>query len=59
VHRVFVGKPEARVVNQSIQIKKPEGKRPWVDPGVDRMITLRLMYRKWDLGYGLDLAGSG
>jgi hypothetical protein len=26
----------------------------WGDPGVDGRIILRLMFRKWDGGYGLD-----
>jgi hypothetical protein len=29
------------------------------DPGVDRRIILRWFFRKWDVGYGLDRAGSG
>jgi len=29
------------------------------DPGVDRMIILGRIFRKWDVGYGLDRAGSG
>jgi hypothetical protein len=31
----------------------------WGDPGVDRRIILRWIFRKWDVGYGLDWAGSG
>jgi len=29
------------------------------DPGVDRRIILRWIFRKWDVGNGLDRAGSG
>jgi len=29
------------------------------NPGVDGRIILRLIFRKWDMGYGLDRAGSG
>ena len=29
------------------------------DPGVDGRIILRWIFRKWDVGYGLDQAGSG
>jgi hypothetical protein len=29
----------------------------FVDPGVDGKIILRRVFRKWDVGYGLDLAG--
>jgi len=29
------------------------------DPGVDDRIILRWIFRKWDMGYGLDRAGSG
>jgi hypothetical protein len=29
------------------------------EPGVDGRIILKWIFRKWDLVYGLDLAGSG
>ena len=29
------------------------------DPGIDGRIILRLISRKWDVGHGLDRAGSG
>jgi len=29
------------------------------DPDVDGRIILRWIFRKWDVEYGLDLAGSG
>jgi len=29
------------------------------DPGIDGRIILKLIFRKWDEGNGLDLAGSG
>jgi hypothetical protein len=29
------------------------------DPGVDGMIILRWIFRKWDVVYGLDRIGSG
>jgi hypothetical protein len=30
------------------------------NPGVDRIVILRLIFRKWDGGrHGLDLSGSG
>jgi hypothetical protein len=29
------------------------------DPGVDWSTLLRWIFRKWDVGYGLDRAGSG
>jgi hypothetical protein len=29
------------------------------DPGVDGKIILRWIFRKWDVGFGLDRAGSG
>jgi hypothetical protein len=31
----------------------------WGDPGTDGRIILRWIFRKWDVGYGLDQAGSG
>ena len=37
---------------------KPEGKNHLGDPGVDGRITLRCIFRKWDVGYELDRAGS-
>jgi len=31
----------------------------WGDTGADARIILRWIFRKWDVGYGLDRAGSG
>jgi hypothetical protein len=31
----------------------------WGDPDVDGRIILGRIFRKWDVGYGLDWAGSG
>ena len=31
----------------------------WGDPGVDGRIIFRWIFRKWDVGYGLDRTGSG
>jgi len=31
----------------------------WGDPGADGRIILRWIFRKWDVRYGLDQAGSG
>jgi hypothetical protein len=31
----------------------------WGDPCVDGRIILRWIFRKWDVGYGLDWADSG
>jgi hypothetical protein len=31
-------------------VRKPEGKRPLEDPGVDGRIILRWIFRKWDVG---------
>jgi hypothetical protein len=30
----------------------------WGDPGVDGRIILGWIFRKWDVGYGLDWSGS-
>ena len=38
---------------------KPEGENHLGDPGVDGRIILRWIFRKWDMGYGLDGGGSG
>jgi len=37
-----------------VLVGKPEGKRHLVDPGVDRRIILRWIFRKWDGGHGLN-----
>jgi hypothetical protein len=31
----------------------------WGDPGVGGRLILGWIFRKWDVGYGLDWAGSG
>ena len=31
----------------------------WGDPGVDGMKILRWIFKKWDVGHGLDRTGSG
>jgi hypothetical protein len=31
----------------------------WGDPGLDGRIILGWIFRKWDVGYELDWAGSG
>jgi len=40
-------------------VEKPEGKNHLEDPGVDRKIILRWIFRMWVMGDGLDRAGSG
>ena len=42
-----------------VLVGKPEGKNQLVDPGVDGRIILRWIFRKWDVGYEVDRAGSG
>jgi hypothetical protein len=42
-----------------VLVGKPEGKRPLGDPVVDGRIILRWMFRKLDVEYRLDGAGSG
>ena len=42
-----------------ILVGKPEGREHLGDTGVDGSITLRWIFRKWDVGYGLNRAGSG
>ena len=49
---------EARGVYR-VLVGKPERKNYLGDPGVDGMIILRLFFRKWDVGYGLDQASTG
>jgi hypothetical protein len=36
-----------------VLVGKPEGKNHWEDLSVDRSITLRWIFRKWDVG-GMD-----
>jgi hypothetical protein len=36
----------------------PGDRDHWGDPGVDGRIILRSIFRKWDVGYELDRAGS-
>ena len=43
----------------TVLVRKPEGKRPLGRPRrVDGRIILRRIFRKWDVGHGLDRAGS-
>jgi len=42
-----------------VLVGKPEGKRPLGRPRHRGRITLRWIFRKWDVEYGLDQAGSG
>jgi hypothetical protein len=37
-----------------VLVGKHEGKSHWGDPDVDGRIILRWIFRKFDLGYGLD-----
>jgi hypothetical protein len=42
-----------------VLMEKPEGKDHWGDPDEDGRIILRWIFRKCDVGYGLDWVGSG
>jgi len=42
-----------------VLVGKPEGKNHFGDPSVDGKIILRWIFRKWDVGHGLDLSGLG
>jgi hypothetical protein len=37
-------------------VGKPEKRNHWVDPGVDGLILLRWIFRKWDVGVGTGLS---
>jgi hypothetical protein len=37
-----------------VLMRRPEGKNNYGDPGVDRKITLRWIFKKWDVGHELD-----
>jgi hypothetical protein len=39
----------------SVLVGKPEGKGPLEDPGIDRKIILRCIFRKWDVGVWIGL----
>jgi hypothetical protein len=55
-------RPRGRTRNRwhyEVRGNEREGKRPLGRPGVGGKIILRLIFRKWDLGCGLDWAGSG
>ena len=55
--------PVARIGERSgicrVLVGKPEGKRPLWRPSIDGRIILIWIFSKWDVGYGLDQAGSG
>jgi hypothetical protein len=40
-------------------VGKPEGKKPLGRPRRNGRIILRFIFRKWDVGYGLDGTDSG
>ena len=40
-----------------VLVGKPEGRRPIGNPGIDRRIILKLIFKKWDVGLGQ--AGNG
>ena len=42
-----------------VLVRKSEGKRPLWRPRRRWSVILRWIFRKWDVGYGLDRAGSG
>jgi len=37
----------------------PRERDHWEDPGVDRRIILRRIFKKWDVGHGMDQGRSG
>jgi hypothetical protein len=44
-----------RIEVYRVLLGKPEGKRNHLeDPGVDRRMIPKLIFRKWDGGHGLD-----
>ena len=42
-----------------VLVGKPEGKGPLGRPGRRWGIILKCIFKKWDVGYGLDRSGSG
>jgi hypothetical protein len=42
-----------------VLVGKPEGKRPLGRPRRRWKDNIRWIFRNWDVGYGLDWAGSG
>jgi len=55
-HVVCVG--EGRGIYR-VLVGKPEGKRPLGRPRLDERIILRWIFKKWDVGHGLDRSGLG
>jgi len=41
-----------------VLVRRFEGKNHLGDPGLDGKIILRLIFRKWDVGHGLDRSDS-
>jgi hypothetical protein len=50
---------EGRDVYRVLVGKNLRERDHWGDPGVERRIILRWIFRKWDVGYGLHWACSG
>jgi len=50
---------EERTGVYRVLVEKPEGRDHLEDPGIDGWIILGCIFRKWDVGHGLDRAGSG
>jgi hypothetical protein len=48
-----------RSVLYRVLVGKLEGKSYLEEPGVDGRLILRGIFRKWDVGHGLDRAGLG
>jgi hypothetical protein len=54
-----VARMRERKVVYRVLLGKPEGKKPFGNPGVGVRIILRWIFRKGMWGHGLDQAGSG
>jgi len=50
-HVAYIGK---RRGEYRVLVRKPEGKNHLADPGVNGRIILRYIFRKWDVGHGMD-----
>jgi hypothetical protein len=55
----FLGRKAERRGVYRVLVGRPEGTNHLEDPDLDGRIILRWIFRKWDVGHGLDRTGLG